>query len=62
MIRVIKIYTRTCFNRPSYYVIGIFPSLIFIVLHIGICYASAPFLQTTVCTGAKWKLHLRVTV
>ena len=62
MIHEMKIYKRACYNRPSYDVIGIFPSMILIVLHTGICNVSALFLQTTVCTGAKWRLHLRVTV
>jgi len=62
MIHEIKIYKCTCYNRPSYYIIGIFPMMIFIVLHTGICYVSAPFLQTTVCTDSKWRLHLRVNV
>jgi hypothetical protein len=62
MIHEMKIYKRTCYNRPRCYVIGIFSGLVFIVLHTGICYVCAPLLQTTVCTGAKWRLHLRVTV
>ena len=62
MIHKLEVYKRTCYNRPRYYVIGISSSLIFIVLYTGICYVSAPFLQTTVCIGAKWRLHFRVTV
>lgn len=41
MIHEMKTYKRTCCNRPSCYVTGILPSLIFIALHTGICYVSA---------------------